>query len=91
MSHFPKKIADERGADIALVDERGETTWQALDERSNRLVNAFRDLGLAAGDVIAIYAGNCREYYEVMMARLSRRPDVSCPSTGTSVPKSSPT
>jgi long-chain acyl-CoA synthetase len=68
VSHFPRKIAEQRGSDTALIDERGETTWQALDERSNRLVNAFRDLGLAAGDVIAIYAGNCREYYEAMMA-----------------------
>ncbi|MFV2089319.1 MAG: AMP-binding protein [Pseudomonadales bacterium] len=68
MTHFPQKIAGERGSDFALLDERGTTTWSALNQRTNRLVNGFRSLGLGTGDVIAIFAGNCREYYEVMMA-----------------------
>ena len=68
MTYFPNKIATERDSDTALIDERGASTWSEFNERTNRLVNGFRDLGLNAGDVIAIYAGNCREYYEVMMA-----------------------
>ncbi|MDH3642732.1 MAG: AMP-binding protein, partial [Gammaproteobacteria bacterium] len=51
-----------------LSDERGSTSWAQLSERSNQLIHAFRDMGLDKGDIIAIYSGNCREYYEVMMA-----------------------
>lgn len=68
MTYFPGKIAAQRGDDTALIDERGESTWTRFNERTNQLINAFRGLGLAPGDVIAIYAGNCREYYETMMA-----------------------
>lgn len=68
MTYFPQKVATQRGSDNALIDERGEITWTEFNERTNRLVNAFRDLGLEAGDVIAVYAGNSREYYETMMA-----------------------
>ncbi len=68
MTHFPGKIASLRGADPAVVDERGATTWQDFNRRTNQLVSAFRSLGVEPGDVIAIYAGNCREYFETMMA-----------------------
>ena len=68
MTHFPQRIAADRGDAPALTDERGSTSWTELNARSNRLVHAFRAMGLAPGDAIAIYAGNCREYYEVMMA-----------------------
>jgi long-chain acyl-CoA synthetase len=52
----------------ALIDERGSRSWRELDERANRLIHALRALGLSAGDVIAVYAGNRREYYEIMAA-----------------------
>jgi long-chain acyl-CoA synthetase len=68
MTHFTKRIADARGTDVALADERGATTWQVLDARCNRLLHGLRGLGVGTGDVIAIYAGNCREYYETMLA-----------------------
>ena len=68
MTHFVKRIADVRDGAAALIDERGETSWEDLNRRSNRLVHALRSLGLTAGDSIALYAGNCREYYEIMMA-----------------------
>jgi long-chain acyl-CoA synthetase len=68
LTHFVSRFAESRGARAALADERGETTWSELDRRTNQLVHALRALGLGAGDVIAIYAGNCREYYELMLA-----------------------
>ena len=37
MTHFPAKIAAERGSDAALIDERGETTWSAFNTRTNQL------------------------------------------------------
>jgi long-chain acyl-CoA synthetase len=52
----------------AIIDETGERSWAELDARANRLINGLRALGLRAGDVIAVYAGNRREYYEIMAA-----------------------
>ncbi len=68
MTRFAQRIAAVRGTEAALVDERGATSWQALDARSNQLVHWFRQLGLGPGDVIAVYAGNCREVLEIFMA-----------------------
>jgi long-chain acyl-CoA synthetase len=68
MTHFVGRIAAARGDQDGLIDERGATPWRELDARCNRLIHAFRALGLAPGDAIAIYAGNCREYFEVMLA-----------------------
>ena len=70
MTHYPQKIATERGTDSALIDERGEISWQTFNERTNQLLSALRGLGLGAGDRVAVYAGNCREYYEIMMATI---------------------
>ena len=52
----------------ALIDDHGQRTWGELNELANRLINALRALGLSAGDVIAVYAGNSIEYYEIMVA-----------------------
>jgi len=68
MTHFIARHAEARGATPALIDERGATTWPELNARTNQLVNALRALGLVTGDTVAIYAGNCREYYEIMLA-----------------------
>jgi long-chain acyl-CoA synthetase len=62
--------AHARHRAAALVDERGETTWAALDDRTNRLIHAFRAAGLRAGDTVALLSGNRREYFEVMAAGL---------------------
>ncbi len=52
----------------ALIDEAGGRTFGELNTRANRLIHALRGIGLTAGDVIAIYAGNSAEYYEIMVA-----------------------
>jgi long-chain acyl-CoA synthetase len=57
-----------RGAELAVADDDGETTWAELDERVNRIVNALRGAGLRAGDTLAVVAGNRREWIEVAMA-----------------------
>ena len=62
------ELAETRGDDLALADERGTRSFAALAERTTRLVNGFTALGLAPGDTIAVVAGNQREYFEVMMA-----------------------
>ncbi|MCU0267174.1 MAG: AMP-binding protein [Acidimicrobiales bacterium] len=69
MAELIRKIVQRRGADaVALVDEHGETTWGAFDERVNRLVNGLRAAGLAPGDTVALMAGNTREVFEVNAA-----------------------
>jgi long-chain acyl-CoA synthetase len=68
MARLFAETAARRPDDPALVDERGTTTWRALDERTNRLIHALRAAGLRAGDTIALLAGNRREYFEVMGA-----------------------
>ncbi|MFC2003404.1 AMP-binding protein [Chloroflexota bacterium] len=54
---------------LALVDEGGtRLTWKGLNERINRLANAFRGLGLAKGQRVAIIAWNCHEFFEFYIA-----------------------
>lgn len=60
----------DRPSDAALVDERGTTTWDALAERVDRLVQALRARGLREGDRVALMAGNQREAVEVALACL---------------------
>ena len=61
-------IERQHGARPALIDERGSRSWAELDRRANRLINAIRSVGVGAGDVIAVYAGNRAEYFEIMVA-----------------------
>jgi long-chain acyl-CoA synthetase len=60
--------AGERGDDVALIDETGETTWARLDARVNRLVNGLRARGLKAGDTVVVISGNRREWFEIALA-----------------------
>ncbi|NJN50792.1 MAG: AMP-binding protein, partial [Gammaproteobacteria bacterium] len=60
-----RHIATDRAA---LIDEAGSRSFSELDTRANQLIHALRGHGIVAGDVIAIYAGNCAEYYEIMVA-----------------------
>ena len=68
MAELIASIAASRGDDPALIDEFGVTTWSQLDERTNRLVNALRGLGLSDGDTVALMSSNRREFFEVFAA-----------------------
>ena len=52
----------------ALIDERGETSWRALNARVNRLIHVLRDHGLQPGERVALLSGNRREMFEVFLA-----------------------
>lgn len=58
----------ERGAEAALIDDHGSTTWAELNERVNRLIHMFVGQGLRSGDRIAQLSSNCREAFEVLLA-----------------------
>lgn len=68
MATFIKAHADQRSDDAALIDERGSTSWGTLNSRVNQLMAAFVANDIGPGDVIAIFAGNCREYFELLAA-----------------------
>ena len=68
MAHLFRALAERKADDAALIDDRGETTWGAYNARVNRLIGALRNAGLEAGNTISIFAGNSREYFEVMGA-----------------------
>ncbi len=68
MAFLTAAIALEHGDEIALIDDRGSTTWSDLDQRVNRIVNALRASGLATGDTVALIAGNSREWFEIALA-----------------------
>lgn len=67
MATLTSGFAATRGDDWALVDEFGSTTWAQLDERVNRLVNAWRDRGIGNGATVAVVLGNRSEWFEVAM------------------------
>ncbi len=64
-------LADQVAADpdgVAVVDDRGTTTWGRLDERVTRLVHALRDRGLGSGDRVVTLLGNQAEAVEAALA-----------------------
>jgi len=53
---------------VVVKDLRRSLTCAQLEERANRLANAFAGLGLGKGDRVAIYAHNCLEWMEIYAA-----------------------
>jgi long-chain acyl-CoA synthetase len=70
MATLIARMAAGKPETAALIDERGETTWAAFDDRVNRLVNGLRAASLAEGDAVALLSGNRREAFEVTAAAM---------------------
>jgi len=51
-----------------IIDECGTLTYAQLDERSNRLANAWRERGLKPGDGVTILARNHRWFLDAVFA-----------------------
>ena len=68
MAVLTAPFAASRPDDLALADDTGELTWRELDERVNRLIHRFREVGIDSGDTIAVVAGNCNEWFEIAFA-----------------------
>jgi long-chain acyl-CoA synthetase len=65
------KIAQEDPAHLALVDpDSREVSAGELLGSANRVVHAFRRLGLGVGDSVAVVLPNCVEFFEVYLAVL---------------------
>ena len=68
MARFLLKQAEARPQEPALTDERGVTSWAHANERVNQLIHGLRAQGLTAGSTMAVFSGNCREYFEIIAA-----------------------
>jgi fatty-acyl-CoA synthase len=53
---------------VAMIDERGQITYNELDQRSNALANAWRERGLVPGAGVAILVRNHRGFLEAVFA-----------------------
>ncbi len=59
----------ERDPDrVAIVHEEHSITRSALEQRANRLARAYRELGVAPGDLVTIALPNCIEFFEASLA-----------------------
>lgn len=52
----------------AITSAARSLTYAELEQRSNRLANALRGMGLARGDRVGIYLPNCTEIVEIELA-----------------------
>jgi acyl-CoA synthetase (AMP-forming)/AMP-acid ligase II len=52
----------------AIIDELGALTFAELDERTNRLANAWADAGLTSGDGVGLMCRNHRGFIEAVIA-----------------------
>lgn len=50
---------------VIMVSTGRSTSYAKLDRQSNRAAHAFRQLGLARGDVVAIVLDNCAEIFSI--------------------------
>ncbi len=60
--------AIRHGDRAVMIDERGELSYQELDQRTNALAVAWRERGLEAGQGVAILARNHRGFLESVFA-----------------------
>ncbi len=61
-----RRAAWKHPQETALVCETGRVTYADLEERSNRLANALKGLGLGRNDKVALLLQNCRQFIEAV-------------------------
>lgn len=72
---------------VAVIDDRGSTTYRELDARVNSLANAWRAAGLKPRDGVAIMTRNHRGFLEAMFAAAKCGARVVLMNTGFSAPQ----
>ncbi len=65
-NHFAKTNPNKPAIVMAASGE--VVTYQQLDQRSNQIAHLFRNLGLKAGDHIALQVENRAEFFEIVWA-----------------------
>src|SRR3546814_7805546 len=66
----PRFFADQAAAHPAIgMAATGETvSYAGLEAAVNRGAQLFRALGIGVGETVAVWLGNCREYFEIYWA-----------------------
>ena len=62
------EVARVFGPKPAIISDRWTVSYEELDERINRLANAYRELGLQHGDRFAVMATDSIEHIETALA-----------------------
>jgi acetyl-CoA synthetase len=73
LDYFDSLAEDNDGIALWVVDEGGEEvklTFAELSERSNRVANFLRGLGVKRGDAVLMMLGNVVPLWEVMLAAM---------------------
>ena len=73
-----QRHAGERGSKIAFEDAAGAVTYGELATRTANLAGHFSDLGIRAGDRVAIFLPNCVRWIEACFA-IARAGAISVP------------
>ena len=68
LTQLLNSAADTRPNHIATIDGDRRKTWEEVRQRVTRLASALRELGMKAGDRVAILALNSDRYTEYMFA-----------------------
>jgi non-ribosomal peptide synthetase component F len=55
---------------LAVVDERGELTYEELDRQGELLASHLRGVGIRPDELVGIYMGRCVEYVIACLAAL---------------------
>ena len=73
--------------DIGLIDDLGALTFRQIHERSNALAHGMRELGVSAGDGVAILCRNHRGFIDATLAASKLGANVLYLNTGFSAPQ----
>ena len=68
MAKLLQELTASKSDELALADDRRETTWGELGERVDRLINGLTAAGVAPGDTVAMMMGNRVEAFELFWA-----------------------
>jgi len=63
-----KSVVDQNSSSVAIIEGAHKITYGDLNIRINQLANALSNVGIVAGDRIALIARNCAEFLEVELA-----------------------
>ncbi len=85
--HFAKSAPDRAAYIMASTGE--EVSYKQLDERSNQVAHMFREMGLNAGDGIAIFMENNARYLEICWAAQRSGLYFTCISSRLTAPEAS--
>jgi acyl-CoA synthetase (AMP-forming)/AMP-acid ligase II len=72
---------------VGIIDELGELTYREIDERGTALADSLRELGVEAGDGVAIMARNHRGFIDATLAAAKLGADILYLNTAFSGPQ----